>query len=68
MRGAIGMSRRWGLSLLLAALLGGAGCSSSPGTVSGKVSCNGTVLKGGTVTFFYANGRGFPTGIKEDGS
>jgi hypothetical protein len=66
MHGSIEKSRCW--LLLVAALLATAGCSSSTGTVRGKVSCNGTMLKGGKVTFFYPDGRGIPSGIQEDGS
>jgi hypothetical protein len=57
----------WGL-LLLPAVLGGVGCGSSTGTVSGKVYYNGDLLKSGTVTFFTADGKSVPTGIREDGS
>ena len=67
MSGASAMRRRWALLLILAASLGAAGCSST-GTVKGKVSYHGAVVKGGTVTFFYGDGRGIPIGILEDGS
>jgi hypothetical protein len=62
------MGRRCGLLVLLAASLGAAGCGSASGTVKGKVSYNGAPLKGGTVTFFYPDGRGFPIGILADGT
>jgi len=57
--------------LALAAVLGAAGCGlgSSTGTVTGKVTYKGNVVKGGTVTFVSAPGK--PSAsvvIQEDGS
>jgi hypothetical protein len=54
--------------LILLMPLGLVGCSSS-GTVSGKVSYKGTMLKGGTVTFVHPEGKASATTqIGEDGS
>ncbi len=62
------MRGRLRLLLVLAAPLGLVGCNSAIGTVRGKVYYNGTLLKGGTVTFVCADGRAIPTGIREDGT
>jgi hypothetical protein len=45
-----------------------AGCGQSTGTLKGKVSINGTQLKGGKISFYCADGRSFLTEIQEDGS
>jgi len=45
------------------------GCGSGTATVSGKVSYNGKVLKGGNVTFVSSEGKPtVSTSIKEDGT
>jgi hypothetical protein len=43
------------------------GCDSATATVSGKVSYNGTTLKGGNVQFITADGHAFHADINEDG-
>src|SRR4051794_22586118 len=59
---------RWGLFLLLLTPLGLSGCGAS-GSVSGKVSYKGTMLKGGTVTFHSPMGKASAVAqIGEDGS
>jgi hypothetical protein len=45
-----------------------AGCNSSLGTVRGKVYYGDELVRGGTVTFFCADGRAIPTGIRDDGN
>jgi hypothetical protein len=59
--------RRWALSAALVALSGVAGCGRT-GTVTGKVTYNGTALKGGNVVFYTADNRPFATEIAEDGT
>jgi len=61
---------RWSwVFLALAASVGLAGCGSSTGNVTGKVSYKGTVLKGGNVTFAGEDGKNPQTApIAEDGS
>jgi hypothetical protein len=54
--------------LLILAGLGVAGCNSSTGDVTGKVYFGEVLVKGGTLTFFSADGRGFRTDVREDGS
>ncbi len=44
-------SRRCAQSLLFALVLLAAGCSAGKGSISGKVSLNGTPVAGGTITF-----------------
>ena len=54
--------------LLFAALLA-LGCGSPvAGSISGKVTYNDAPVKGGRVTFYAIDGRGFPTSLHEDGS
>jgi hypothetical protein len=59
-------------SLLVPFCLVVCGCSSkvgsTPASLSGTVSLNGTPLKGGTITFHPKEGGVYPTYIKEDGS
>jgi hypothetical protein len=60
---------RWGAFLILLGPLGLSGCGSATATVSGKVSYNGTPLKGGNVTFVSTEGKpSVSTKINEDGS
>ncbi len=59
---------RWGALLVLLVPLGMSGCGGT-GSVSGKVSYKGQLLKGGNVTFISSEGK--PTvsaSIQEDGS
>jgi hypothetical protein len=63
-----GRSSRW-LCLALFAPLVLAGCSGGKGTVKGKVSYKGTLLKGGNVTFLSTAGKqSISCAINEDGS
>jgi len=59
---------RWGAFLAFVASLGVVGCGSSAGTVSGKVTYQGSALKGGRVTFIPAKGQSVTAEIGEDGS
>jgi hypothetical protein len=61
---------RWGTYLAFLALAGISGCGSSTATVKGKVFLDGKPLKGGTVVFASADGKGAPASgpIEEDGS
>jgi hypothetical protein len=61
---------RLGIGLLVLPLgLMAAGCGSSQGTVSGKVTFQGKVVPGGTVSIIPAKGGGLVSGnIQEDGS
>ncbi len=60
---------RWARVLALLALLGAMGCSTSPGTVSGKVYYQGTPLKGGNVLFRNVEkNQSGTSSIAEDGS
>jgi hypothetical protein len=53
----------------LAAICGAVGCSPTMGTVTGKVAkADGTVVKGGTISFFDANGHSVNADIQEDGT
>ena len=58
---------RWGALLALLVPLGASGCS--PGTVTGTVSYNGKMLRGGNVTFISTAGKRSATAsIQEDGT
>jgi hypothetical protein len=51
------------------ALIAAIGCGSSPGKLTGKVTYQGTALKGGTVTLVpNASGKTYSTRINEDGT
>jgi hypothetical protein len=59
---------RW-LVLVPFVLVGLPGCGGSTGTVTGKVSYKGTLLKGGNITFLGEEGKGSMSApIGEDGS
>jgi hypothetical protein len=53
---------------VLAASLGALGCGSSTTTVTGQVYFGETLVKGGTVTLYCADGQGRLGGIREDGT
>jgi hypothetical protein len=60
---------RSGVFLVLLAALGLSGCSPATGSLSGKVSYNGTLLKGGSVTFVGPPGKpSAVANINEDGT
>src|SRR5262245_3907279 len=60
---------RFSVVMLIAGLVVLAGCSRPTGSVSGKVSYNGKVLKGGKVVFVSTNGGQSVSGpINEDGT
>jgi hypothetical protein len=61
------MRHCWSFVLVLTAV-GVPGCGGSTGTIKGKVSYNGTLLKGGKVTFYCADGKSVLTAIREDGT
>jgi hypothetical protein len=54
--------------VLLGGLLLTMGCGSSQGTVTGKVSYQGKLLKGGTISFISTKGGVVTSSIHEDGS
>lgn len=54
--------------LALAAACGAVGCGGNTGTVSGKVVYNGTVVKGGVVSFNTQDGHAASADIQEDGT
>jgi hypothetical protein len=61
--------RAWGMLLAIAASVGLAGCGPASGTISGKVSYKGAILKGGNVSFVSADGKiAKSSPIAEDGS
>ncbi|MCI0701377.1 MAG: carboxypeptidase-like regulatory domain-containing protein [Planctomycetia bacterium] len=60
---------RLSAALLLAGVVGFAGCARPVGDVSGKVTYNGKPLKGGSVTFISDEGRhSVSASINEDGT
>lgn len=61
--------RGLGLALFAAAILAFAGCAHPTGTVKGKVTYSGKVVKGGSITFVSTEGHPSVSGsIKEDGT
>jgi hypothetical protein len=59
----------WVGLVALAVLAGVAGCGGeSPGTITGKVTADTGVVKGGRVIYSSAKGKSVMTSIKEDGS
>ncbi len=60
--------RLWVVLLIVPLGLLAAGCGSSQGTVSGKVSFRGQPLRGGTVSIIPQAGGAMTGEIKEDGS
>jgi len=60
---------RWSRLLILPALLAVCGCGNQTATVTGKVTYNGRLLKGGSVTYVSTEGKPSISGsISEDGS
>jgi hypothetical protein len=60
---------RWGMLLAFVVSIGMSGCGPSTATVTGKVYLDETPLKGGTVVFLPADGKGYGRAdIQEDGS
>ena len=53
--------------LLVLAVVGLAGCGGA-GSISGKVSYNGAVVKGGNISVIDAEGKSFSSPINEDGT
>ncbi len=68
MRQVLERWRTLGPLVALAAALGAGGCSPPTATVSGTVKApDGTVLKGGSVVFYDADGKTYRSEIDENG-